>query len=136
MYRARSYWGIAPILVGLFSLQGCGSGSETASADNQLLTSTTNAPPVISGVLGAATLDWMPPTTNMDGSPLADLAGYRIYWGTTPGSYPNSVTVNNPGLASYMVENLVPSTYYFVTTAFNTSGIESEFSNIAQKTIP
>ncbi len=76
------------------------------------------------------------PTTNMDGSPLADLAGYRIYWGTTPGSYSNSVTVNNPGLASYMVENLVPSTYYFVTTAFNTAGNASEFSNMAQKTIP
>ncbi len=75
------------------------------------------------------------PTTNMDGSPLADLAGYRIYWGTTPGTYPNSVAVINPGLASYMVENLVPSTYYFVTTAFNTSGSESVFSNMAQKTI-
>ena len=135
MYCARSHWGIAPLLAGLIILQGCEPGSETASSDNQLLTSTTNAPPAISGSLGAATLDWMPPTTNMDGSLLADLAGYRIYWGTTPGSYPNSVTVNNPGISAYMVENLAPSTYYFVTTAFNTAGVESELSNMAQKTI-
>ncbi len=125
MYCARSNWGIASILAGLLSLQGCASDNEAATA-----------PPVIPVVLGAATLDWMPPTTNMDGSPLADLGGYRIYWGTTPGAYPNSVTVINPGLASYMVENLVPSTYYFVTTAFNTSGGESGFSNMVQKTIP
>ncbi len=136
MSCARSYWGIAPVLAGLLSLQGCEPPVETATADNQSPTVATDPPPVIPVVLGAATLDWMPPTTNMDGSPLADLAGYRIYWGTTPGTYPNSVTVINPGLASYMVENLVPSTYYFVTTAFNTSGGESGFSNMVQKTIP
>ncbi len=129
MYRARSHWGIAPIVASLLSLQGC----EIDADDTGTIL---NAPTSISGALGAATLDWMPPTTNKDGSPLTDLAGYRVYWGTTPGSYPNSVTVDNPGIASYMVENLVPSTYYFVTTAFNIAGIESEFSNMAQKTIP
>ncbi|MEM9055943.1 MAG: Ig-like domain-containing protein [Pseudomonadota bacterium] len=85
---------------------------------------------------GTATVSWDPPTQNVDGSPLNDLAGYRIYYGTTPGSYPNQVAVNNPGLSSFVVENLAPGTYYFVTTAFDAAGNESALSNVATKTLP
>jgi hypothetical protein len=84
---------------------------------------------------GSATLSWIPPTTNTDGSPLTNLAGYRIYWGTTQGTYPNSATLSNPGLTSYVVGSLTPGTYYFVATAVNTIGIESTFSTVASKTI-
>ena len=49
---------------------------------------------------GSATLSWAAPTKNEDGTALTDLAGYKLYWGTTPGSYPNSVTINNPGRTS------------------------------------
>jgi hypothetical protein len=84
---------------------------------------------------GSATLTWTPPTTNTDGSALADLAGYKIYWGTTQGSYPNSVTLTNPGLTSYVVTNLVPGTYFFVATALNSAQVESAFSAPASKTI-
>ena len=85
--------------------------------------------------LGSATLSWTPPTQNTDGSPLTDLAGYRIHWGTSLGNYSQSVTLTNPGLTSYVVENLVPGTYYFVATAVNASGVESSFSGTASKTI-
>jgi hypothetical protein len=84
---------------------------------------------------GSATLSWTPPTTNTDGSPLTNLAGYRVHWGTAAGAYPNTVTLNNPGLASYVVSNLVPGTYYFVVTALSSTGAESQFSNAASKTI-
>jgi hypothetical protein len=80
---------------------------------------------------GSATVTWVPPTQNTDGSPLTDLAGYKIYWGTSPGVYSNSLTVDNPGLAAYVVENLVPAKYYFVATAVNAEGVESEPSNVA-----
>ena len=80
----------------------------------------------------SVTLSWIPPTQNEDGTTLTDLDGYRIYWGTTPGSYPNSVTVDD-GLSSYVVENLAPGTYEFVATSFNTAGVESVFSNPATK---
>lgn len=86
--------------------------------------------------LGSATLSWQPPTQNEDGTALTDLAGYTIYWGTTPGSYTESVTINNPGLTTYVVENLAPGTYEFVATAFNAAGVESQFSNTATKTVP
>jgi len=85
--------------------------------------------------LGSVTLNWTPPTENDDGSALTDLAGYKIYWGTTPGSYPNSVTLDNPGLTSYVVDNLSPGTYEFVATSFNAAGVESAYSNVATKVL-
>lgn len=84
---------------------------------------------------GSAVLSWTPPTKNEDGSNLENLAGYFIYFGTKRGKYPNKIRVNNPGVTTYVVENLSPNTYYFVSTAYNSNGIESEESNIASKTI-
>lgn len=86
---------------------------------------------------GSALLTWVPPTQNTDGSQITDLAGFKVYWGTAPGSYPNSVRLANPGLTTYLVTNLLPgTTYYFVTTAFNSLDQESAFSNMASKAIP
>ena len=84
---------------------------------------------------GSATLSWQPPTTNTDGTPLTNLAGYKIYWGTTPGNYSSSATIMNPGLTRYVVESLTPNTYYFAVKAVNSVGTESVFSNAASKTI-
>ncbi len=64
-----------------------------------------------------------------------DLAGFKIYYGTSPGSYPNQITINNPGVTTYVVDNLSVNTWYFVSTAFNSSAGESDFSNVATKTI-
>lgn len=91
---------------------------------------------VQSAATGSAALSWQPPTLNVDGSPLTNLAGYRVYWGTSPGSYPSSVTLNNPGITTYVVNNLISGTYYFVVTAFNAIGAESQLSNAVSKTIP
>ncbi len=83
----------------------------------------------------SVTLSWLPPTENEDGSPLVDLAGYRIRYGSKPNSYPNLIDINNPGIVTFSVENLVPNTYYFVITAYNSSGVESTFSNEATITL-
>jgi hypothetical protein len=92
---------------------------------------------VLAVSLGSATLTWSPPTQNTDGSPLTDLAGFVVYWGTASRNYSNSVTLPNPGLTSYMVENLAPgATYYFATTSYNDDGLESGYSNEGSKPIP
>ena len=83
---------------------------------------------------GAVTLDWMPPTMNEDDTPL-QLTGYRIYWGLVEGYYPYSVTLSNPGLSRYVVEQLAPATWYFVATALSDAG-ESEFSNSIALQVP
>jgi len=85
--------------------------------------------------MGSATLSWEPPTQRTDGSPLTDLAGYRIAYGTTPDNLGQEVTLGNPGMSSYVVENLSQGTWYFAMTAFDTSGAESDYSSIGSKTI-
>jgi hypothetical protein len=81
-------------------------------------------------------LNWTAPTQNEDGTTLTDLAGYKLYWGTTPGSYTESVTIDNASVLTYVVENLTPGTYEFVATSFNTSGVESRYSGAAVKLVP
>jgi hypothetical protein len=90
---------------------------------------------VVATATGSATLTWNPPTQNTDGSPLTNLAGYKIHWGTSQGSYTNSATINNPGLSSYVVDQLTPATWYFAVTALNAVGGESEYSNTASKQV-
>lgn len=90
---------------------------------------------VVATAEGTATLSWVPPTTNIDGSPLTDLAGYKVYWGASQGSYANSITLDNPGLSSYVVEQLTPATWYFAVTSFNSAGVESALSSPASKTV-
>jgi hypothetical protein len=84
---------------------------------------------------GSATLSWVPPTLNVNGSPLTNLAGYRIYWGTSQGTYPSSVTIDNPAVSAYVVQPLTPGQWFFVVTARSATGSESAFSNVASKTI-
>ena len=84
---------------------------------------------------GTALVSWAPPTDNTDNSTLIDLAGFKIYYGTFPGEYDQTITINNPGMSSYLVENLASSDWFFVMTAFNTSGIESAYSAEVYKEI-
>ena len=86
--------------------------------------------------LGSATLSWVAPTQNTDGSALTNLAGYRVLYGKTRGGpYESSVYINNPSVTRYVVEGLVPGTYYFVVTARNSAGVESGYSGEATRTL-
>lgn len=59
-----------------------------------------------------------------------DLAGYRIYYGVSSRDYTHQVDVGNVTTAT--VSNLQYGvTYFFSATAYNTSGLESDFSNEA-----
>jgi hypothetical protein len=87
---------------------------------------------------GDAELTWTAPTQNTDGTPLTDLAGFKIYMGTTLGGpYPVSIDIADPTVTTFTVPNLSEGTYYFVTTAYNSASPvqESDFSNEATKTI-
>jgi len=82
------------------------------------------------------TLTWSAPTTNADGTPLTDLAGYKIYYGTESGNYSNIVDVGylDGAEVSYSLE-LTDNRYYFAVTAYDTSGNESDYSNERAKTV-
>ena len=82
-----------------------------------------------SGQPGSATLSWAAPTTRTDGTPLTNLTGYKIYYGRMSGIYDYQIDINNPGVLSYVVENLVSGGWYFALTAYDSDGIESDRSN-------
>jgi hypothetical protein len=85
---------------------------------------------------GAATLTWQPPTLNTDGSPLSDLAAYKVYWSTTRGTYPQTQSTRlSSASRSHTVSGLPRGTWYFVVTALNAQGLESPYSNTWSKTI-
>lgn len=84
---------------------------------------------------GTAPLSWTPPTQNIDGSSLTNLAGYRIHYGTSPTAMTQTIQVANPGLRSYTVSNLASGTYYFAVRAYTSAGSESVLSNVESKTI-
>lgn len=84
---------------------------------------------------GSATLSWQPPTSNTDGSPLTNLAGYVVRYGTSPGALDIEVRLDNPGLVTYVVSDLAPATWYFQVIAYNTAGVESSPSATGSKTI-
>ncbi len=99
------------------------------------------------------TLTWEAPTTNTDGSPLTDLAGYNIYYGRVSGKLDKTI----PSLAledrelsckkmdggksekkgrtecTHMVRGLEGGPYYFAVKAYNKGGEESDFSNEVKK---
>ncbi len=90
-------------------------------------------PPAVSS--RAATLSWYPPNTNTDGTPLLNLAGYRIYYGTNSASLSSTITLTNASLTTYIIENLSAGTWYFSIAARTTTGAESARSALASKII-
>jgi hypothetical protein len=84
----------------------------------------TPVPPPVT-TTAAATVSWIPPTVNTDGSVLGNLAGYYLYYGTSPDNLNQSVTVTNAGLTRYVLSGLAKQTWYFAMTAYNSIGVES-----------
>lgn len=75
---------------------------------------------------GMAKLTW-------DANTESDLAGYKVYWGTSSGTYGSPLDVKN--VTSLDVVNLTAGqAYYFAVTAYSTG--ESGFSNEVSKSIP
>jgi Bacterial Ig domain/Fibronectin type III domain len=80
-------------------------------------------------------LSWTAPTTNANGTPLQDLSGYLLYYGTASRMYSTHV---DTGLAtSAALSGLTEGqTYYFAVTAYDTLGNESQYSEEVSTTIP
>lgn len=84
---------------------------------------------------GSATVSWTAPTQNSDGSALTNLAGYRIAYGRSATVLDRSVSLTNPSLSSFLVENLSSGAWFFAVSAVNSQGGASNASNVATKTI-
>lgn len=84
---------------------------------------------------GSATLSWTPPTTRTDGSPLTNLAGYRIYHGTSATALNTRVDVNNSAATSITLDGLPAGLRYFAMTAVDADGRESARTGTVSTTI-
>jgi hypothetical protein len=84
-------------------------------------------------VEGPVALSWIAPDQNVDGSPLTDLAGYRIYYGQESRSYSDMVELGSPGATNYTL-TLASGDYYVAMTALDAQGNESAYSNEVVKT--
>src|SRR3989441_869721 len=91
-----------------------------------LLTVLCSLAPALSSA-AQVTLAWDPNTD-------PDLAGYKLYYGTSSGSYPFSVDVGN--VTIYTLSGLLEGRiYYFAATDYNLSLAESGFSNEVSRAI-
>ena len=109
-----------------------GSGSTTTTTTGA---SSTLTPPPKAATTASITLGWLPPTQNSDGSPITNLAGYKIHYGTTSSDYSQTIALENAGLTRYVVDNLPSGTYYFAITAYNSQGVESALSGEVTTTV-
>jgi hypothetical protein len=81
-------------------------------------------------VAGDVTLAW-------NAVSASNLAGYRVYYGTSTGSYGTPLSAGTK--TTYTVSSSylqAGKTYYFAVTAYDSSGNESSYSNEVSKTIP
>lgn len=129
----------AAIFITILLLTACGGGGGGESGGGGAGGTGTSEPGNGGGSAkssyGTATLSWLPPTEKTDGSALT-LTGYKIYYGTEVGNYTTVINIDNPGLATYVIDNLpAGNTYYFVITAIDADGIESSYSTVGSKTI-
>ncbi len=86
------------------------------------------------GAVEVAVISWTAPTTNTDGSPLTNLASYKIY--NSKDGVLFGVTVSVPAPAStYSWANLQSGVNYWKMTAVNSNGTESAFTPTVQKTL-
>lgn len=131
--RRRVIGSTPRVLLGVVALLAASACSQGDSAQ-QAAASATEAAATVAGK-GSAKLAWIPPTSNSDGSKLTALAGYKIYYGTSPQYLQRTIDIKDPSATEYTIENLPPYTYYFVITAYNADGSESSRSNIVSKTV-
>ena len=76
----------------------------------------------------ATDLGWVAPTENVDGTPLTDLAGYRIYYGDSSRDYSDMADVVDPVVTTHSI-TLISGSYYVAMTALDADGNESAYSN-------
>jgi hypothetical protein len=84
---------------------------------------------------GSATVNWVPPTQNTNGSALTNLAGIILYYGTAPASLTQSVKLASSSQISYTIANLTAGTWYFGGVAYTNTGVQSAMSPVVSMSV-
>ena len=86
---------------------------------------------------GSFTLKWVAPVARTDGTPLslADINGFRIYYGASDGNYEYMVNVPDGTAMAATVKNVPVGTYQVRMTTYDNNGLESGYSSKVTKTV-
>lgn len=112
-------WGRWILLVLAVFGAGCGGGATVSSGS--------------AGSKGSATLSWVAPTSNEDGTP-ANVVGFNIYSGSDAGNLQMTSSASASATGA-TIDNLPNGTTYFAVTAVSATGEESARSNVVSKII-
>src|ERR1700686_4746433 len=94
-----SRWLAMAVVTG--ALAGCGGGASSSTGSSPPVTSQSPPPaPAPTPTVGAAALSWTAPDQNTDGSTLTNLAGYRIYYGTSANTLDQVIQINTVGITA------------------------------------
>lgn len=69
---------------------------------------------------GSLDATWNVPTGNCNNTPLTDLAGYKVRWGSGTAELPATAK-------AYSITGLLPGTWWINVAAFNSTGEESQY---------
>jgi hypothetical protein len=132
--RMRFSWRRVLLGWALASLAACGGGTVHLNTQNSVAAASAS-PNLTAPAPGSATLSWDAPTVNTDGAPLTDLIGYHIYYGDSPNTLTQSVSVAGAATLSYEITGLASGTWYFGVAADAADGTQSALSDVVSKTI-
>lgn len=116
---------------GTYSGIGISVSDGTSTASLPAFTITVNQ----AAVAGTAALSWSAPTQNTDGTALTDLAGFKVYHGTSATALNDVVELQGAAWSSYTYPQLAPGTHYFAVSAYTSAGAESTLSAVGSKLI-
>jgi hypothetical protein len=118
------------------TITGTITRSGTASTTVGYVPGTSATPgPTVAQKFGHATLSWLAPSTNTDGSALTNLAGFIIRYGTQPANLNRLITIAGVGISGYVIESLSSGMWYFTVSTYTTAGVESPPSVIVSQSI-
>ena len=138
--RLLNYNFTSILFILLITLQMTACSSEqlnSATGDIGLDTGTGPEPGINPNNVAEVNLSWVAPAEREDNTPLSlsEIAGYKIYYGTIQGQYPNSIDIKDGIAEGYTFTDLPVGTYYIVVTTRDTEGRESQFSPEIKKVI-
>ncbi len=142
--RTSSSTGFAPVLTWSTSpvatsctASGAWSGTKFASGTETLATITSSKSYTLTCTWGngTASISWVAPTRNSDGSTLTNLASFKVLYGNSAGNLNLSRTINDPTATSTSIGSLGQGTWYFAVRAVSSTGAESNNSSTVSKNI-
>jgi Putative Ig domain len=128
-------WATFDASTGLLSgIPTSGSVGKTAAIGISVVTSAGGAKLApfaitVTGGAAVATITWATPPVVANVAAGLQVAGYHIYYGTSPTSLTHETKVADPTLTSYVINNLASGMWYFAVAAYDADDVESPHSS-------